>query len=158
LADPSFDVSEWSEGGPLLGPGFGAVVGDEHGARKLLAEAFAGVDASGFEHATFEAFIRGLGLKHIMPVELLFFGASNAVGKCRGLNTLPPRPLWRNIAKTARMLDRIREDLGAAVELLSCYRSPAYNECISGARMSQHVQFNAIDWRCSKGQPADWLA
>ena len=93
-----------------------------------------------------------------MPVEFLFLGASNAASKCKGTNTLPPRSLWRNIAKTARMLDRIREELGAPIEILSCYRSPDYNACISGARMSQHVQFNAIDWRASRGQPADWLA
>lgn len=54
------------------------------------------------------------------------------------------------------MLDRIRTQLGAPVKILSGYRNQAYNSCISGAGGSHHMRFNAIDWRCTTGTPAQW--
>ncbi|MBB3979354.1 N-acetylmuramoyl-L-alanine amidase [Rhizobium azooxidifex] len=122
-----------------------------------LTTLFAGVESAGFDMARYEAFIRGLGLRHFVPAEFLFLGNSNAPGaRCSGRNALPPENLWGNIAKTARMLDEIRKRLGAPIRILSCYRNAAYNGCVGGERNSRHMQFNAIDWRCDSGTVDRW--
>ncbi len=108
------------------------------------------------DHDDFVAFIAGLGLTHFHADEFLELGASNGSGRCKGLNTFPPRNLWPRIANTARMLDRIRTELGAAVRITSCYRSPAYNACVGGEDQSLHSQFNAIDFTCQSGTPEIW--
>lgn len=123
----------------------------------VLVPLFSGLESASFDMARYEAFIRDLGLRHFSPAEFLFPGNSNAPGgPCAGRNTLPPESLWDNIAKTARMLDEIRARLQAPVRILSCYRSPAYNGCVGGARNSLHGKFNAVDWRCEAGTAADW--
>lgn len=123
----------------------------------VLAPVFSGLESSGFDMARYEAFIRGLGLRHFTPAEFLFPGNSNSPGgRCAGKNALPPETLWGNIAKTARMLDEIRASLGAPVRILSCYRSPLYNTCVGGATNSPHGRFNAIDWLCETGTAPDW--
>lgn len=123
----------------------------------VLAPVFSGLESSGFDMARYEAFIRGLGLRHFTPAEFLFPGNSNSPGgRCAGKNALPPETLWGNIAKTARMLDEIRASLGAPVRILSCYRSPLYNTCVGGATKSPHGRFNAIDWLCETGTAPDW--
>ncbi len=108
------------------------------------------------EAGDFAAFIGSLGLKHFRPEEFLELGASNASGPCKALNSFPPRELWPRIANTAQMLDRIRDRLGAAIRILSCYRSPDYNRCIGGERNSFHMQFNAIDFTGQSGTPEVW--
>ncbi|WP_200305948.1 D-Ala-D-Ala carboxypeptidase family metallohydrolase [Paracraurococcus ruber] len=110
-------------------------------------------------YAEFRAFVATLGLRHFSPDELLFLGSQQAGGKCAGLNTHPPRELWPSIAPTAAVLDRLRGDLGVPIRILSAYRSPAYNQCIDGsASNSMHMRYNAIDFACQTGTPADWAA
>lgn len=140
---PGFDISD-----------FGRSLEADAG---VLAPLFSGLESAGFDMARYEAFIRGLGLRHFSAAEFLFPGNSNAPGaRCAGRNALPPEALWGNIVKTARMLDEIRARLGAPVRVQSCYRSPAYNACVGGARNSLHGKFNAVDWRCEAGTAADW--
>ncbi|OCK55055.1 N-acetylmuramoyl-L-alanine amidase [Bradyrhizobium sp. LMTR 3] len=123
----------------------------------ILRPVFANVESSGFDMATYVAFIDQLELEHFSPAEFLVMGASNQPGaSCAGKNTLPPRELWPRIANTAKMLDEIRRRLGAPVRILSCYRSPAYNSCIGGESASLHMKFNAIDWRCDSGTVQEW--
>lgn len=104
---------------------------------------------------TFISFIDGLNLSHFTADEFLFMGASNS-GSCRGLNSYPPLNLWPNIAKTALMLDTIRKEMGTSIRILSCYRSPEYNNCVGGEKRSLHMEFNAIDFTCSAGTPEIW--
>lgn len=108
------------------------------------------------DHDDFRTFIAGLGLTHFHPDEFLELGASNGSGKCKGLNTFPPRALWPRIADTAIMLDRIRATLGTAIRITSCYRSPDYNACVGGEDNSLHSQFIAIDFTCQSGTPEIW--
>jgi len=77
--------------------------------------------------------------------ELLFRGAGDISGGCAGLNTDPPEELWPNAIELTRLLQHIRTTFGAPVRISSCYRSPAYNECIGGVSGSQHMQFTAAD-------------
>ena len=115
--------------------------------------------AGGFDMNGFIAFIDGLNLNHFSPVEFLVLGGSHhGTGAGAGLNTYPPENLWVNIANTAKMLDEIRSRLGVRVFINSAYRSPAYNAAIGGAAHSQHLRFNAIDWRAERGTPDQWHA
>ena len=43
------------------------------------------------------------------------------------------------------MLQEFRNRVGKPVRVHSMYRSPAYNECIGGAKKSQHKEFRAAD-------------
>ncbi len=62
-------------------------------------------------------------------------------------NTLPPKPLWRNIRNTLRATDLVAQRLGEPVkDIVSAYRSPAYNARCPGARSnSYHMQNMALD-------------
>lgn len=78
-----------------------------------------------------------------------------------GLNSDPPRRFWSNIVSTAHIVVRYRKSLpeGHRIIFNSVYRSPAYNKQIGGAKSSQHMRFNAIDFRVegpNPGAPAAW--
>jgi hypothetical protein len=114
---------------------------------------------AGTPEARFAAFMAGLRLRHFAPGEFLFPGAAHGARPHHERNTLPPEDLWPNIVAVARVLDRLREETGAPIRLLSIYRSPAYNAAIGGARGSQHMRFTAADFTCADGQrPEDWAA
>ncbi|MGV1949302.1 N-acetylmuramidase domain-containing protein [Agrobacterium vitis] len=116
-------------------------------------------DAS--DQMDFVAFFTGLGLKHFKPYELLTMGHqhSDPSSPAYGLNTSPPRSLWPNIVETVKVLDELRDLVGAAITISSAYRSPAYNKAIAGAGGSQHMKFNALDFSVrSVSNPADWAA
>lgn len=120
-------------------------------ANVLVASLGAWTDADDFAE-----FIKGLNLQHFAADEFLYPGASHEAGGCKGLNTYPPRALWPNIKNTALMIDQIRKELGSAIRITSCYRSPAYNACVEGKPASQHLKFNAIDFVCMSGTPVIW--
>ncbi|MEX1119712.1 MAG: D-Ala-D-Ala carboxypeptidase family metallohydrolase [Terrimicrobiaceae bacterium] len=71
-------------------------------------------------------------------------------------NTLPPRALWKNIRETLKVVDSLSRRLELKPEeLISIYRSPAYNAKCRGAKSnSYHVKNNAIDitFPCSPGK------
>lgn len=107
----------------------------------------------------FAAYVATLGLRYFTADELLFLGSSNAAGKCKGLNDYPPEVFWKNIAPTAAVLDKLREELAAPIHVLSVYRAPAYNKCLDGtAANSFHMRFQAIDFVCDVGSPSTWAA
>lgn len=102
---------------------------------------------------------QGARLRHFGPKEFLVLGGQNAAGRCAGKNRRPPKELWRNIVPTAKVLDELRERLGARIELSSVYRSPEYNACIPGsASGSLHMEFRAADFTCDDGRGPVWWA
>ena len=108
--------------------------------------------------AEFSEFVTALNLAHFAPDELLELGGSHhGNGACKGLNEVPPKALWPNIVPTIRLLDRIREHMGAAVRINSAYRNAAYNSCVRGVPGSFHRKFMAIDFRCRQGTPLIWF-
>jgi hypothetical protein len=110
-------------------------------------------------HQKFVDFVATLGLRHFVADELLFLGNQNKAGTCKGLNDYPPESLWPNIAPTAAVLDKLREELGAPIHFLSLYRAPPYNKCIDGsATNSFHMRYQAIDFVCDVGNPGSWAA
>ncbi|WP_189635732.1 D-Ala-D-Ala carboxypeptidase family metallohydrolase [Rhizobium grahamii] len=107
----------------------------------------------------FRVKVASWNLSHFHFREFLFLGGShNAPGSaCRGLNSLPQKPLWDHFEKTAKVLDQLRERLNAPIRLSSIYRNEAYNGCLSGtASESQHKQMRAADFTAAIGNPADW--
>lgn len=118
--------------------------------------ATAGMDELAGYLADFEAFLREHGIEYFEASELLYLGAGNASGECKGLNDLPDRSLWPRVANTALMIDEIRRLLGHPIIVISGYRSPAYNTCVGGASSSLHVDFNALDFRSRHGSPSTW--
>lgn len=104
----------------------------------------------------FDKWAEGLELDWFQPYELRFMGGSHydPRSKAYGLNILPPKELWKNIAKIAVAADTARGELGSPISILSGYRSPAYNKAIRGARHSRHLQFDALDLAPMRGNVA----
>ena len=90
-------------------------------------------------------------LRHFNAVELL-------TKTEKGTNTIPPVELWANIIPTVMLLDELRHRLGYPIIVNSCYRNKTYNTGIGGAKLSMHMEFNAIDFTGRKGTPKDWAA
>ena len=106
--------------------------------------------------ADFDQFFRSLGLKHVQPEDLLVRGAAD---KASGLNSPPPRELWPNGARLARVLDEFFTRVGEKAEITSAYRSPTYNASLSGTTSkSTHLQFIAADIRVSPEKYEQWVA
>ncbi|MBN8459422.1 MAG: DUF882 domain-containing protein [Verrucomicrobia bacterium] len=93
----------------------------------------------------FEAFAEWFGsleMRHFKAGEFLSYFAARRNGV---RNQPPPKPLWKNIVPTLRVVDDLREHLGKPCHILSSYRCPAYNKAVGGAPLSQHLRFNALD-------------
>jgi Peptidase M15 len=89
-------------------------------------------------------YIWGLKLKNISPESVI-----KAHAKSRGAvwNTLPPKAWWTRMGYTLRVADRIAQEMNVReVEIVSAYRSPAYNSRCEGAKPGSWHQANvAVD-------------
>jgi uncharacterized protein YcbK (DUF882 family) len=72
-------------------------------------------------------------------------------------NSTPPAHLWHRIVPTLRLVEGVRDTFGATT-ITSGYRSLAYNTVIGGSVGSRHMQFDALDFLCASGSPAEWAA
>ena len=101
------------------------------------------VDEKGLDVLRYANYIKGLRLKNLTPYMVLF---PHFRSRGRTRNSLPPRYMWRNIAKTLRVIDAMSSYMRAPVKpLTSVYRSPRYNRAVRGRSRSQHLQNRAID-------------
>ncbi len=63
-------------------------------------------------------------------------------------NVLPPKEAWKNMVPTLRAVDRLATVLDEpVVEVISAYRSPAYNRSCGSNGSSQHLRNTAVDLR-----------
>lgn len=109
------------------------------------------VDQKGKDVLRYANYIKGLRLKNITPKMVL---APHFKTRGRTRNSLPPRHMWKNIAPTLRVLDIMSTRMKAPIgELLSIYRSPAYNSAVRGRSGSIHKQNRAIDVKFSGVSP-----
>ena len=106
-----------------------------------------------------EYLLEKVELKFFAPGEFLFKGEAHSTPGSAGygLNTEPPRNLWKNIVPTVQVLEELRDRLDAPIRIISAYRSPEYNRAIAGARQSLHMEFRAVDFVCSWGRPDKWV-
>lgn len=98
--------------------------------------------------SSFQWHLNAAGVKYFTEKEMFFKGASHA---SNGLNTDPPKSLWANGVKVAKVADELRHRCGFQMRVLSAYRSPAYNSRIGGAKYSRHKQFDAMDIKPASG-------
>lgn len=89
-------------------------------------------------------YLWGLKLKSITPAQVIKAHAKN---KGSIWNTLPPKQWWTRMGYTLRVADRIAQEMNVSeVEVVSGYRSPAYNAHCSGAKTRSWHQANvAVD-------------
>ncbi|MGL5017995.1 MAG: D-Ala-D-Ala carboxypeptidase family metallohydrolase [Luteolibacter sp.] len=89
-------------------------------------------------------YLTRLNLKSICPKQVI-----EAHAKSRGpiWNTLPPKAWWTRMGYTLRVADRIALEMNIReVEIISAYRSPAYNANCEGAKSRSWHQANvAVD-------------
>ncbi len=89
----------------------------------------------------YAAYLSSLRLQRLTPKQVI-----EAHAKRHGTvwNMLPPRSLWRQMAPTLRVIDRVAMELNQPVgEIISAYRSPAYNATCRGASRGSWHQANA---------------
>lgn len=100
----------------------------------------------GPQSEAYAKFLSRLNLRRISVRQII---DSHAKARGKVHNTLPPRQLWGNIRNTLKVLDQVAVRLGEPVsEVISVYRSPAYNALCPGAKSnSYHVRNNAVDVR-----------
>ena len=125
----------------------------------VAAKTMAALDAPDKYDSEFANYVQSLGLRYFKPYEFLVMGHQNANPNSGafGLNKKPPQVLWPKIGFTARVLDRVRDLLGAPIVTLSVYRSPEYNRKIGGAKNSEHMKFTAVDFLAKANSgPAEW--
>lgn len=100
-------------------------------------------------------YLQSLRLRHVTVAQII-----EPHTKVHGSihNTLPPKAMWRNIKNTLKVIDALAYRLEMPVdEVVSAYRSPAYNSTCPGAKSnSYHMRNNAIDIRfdCAPGKVA----
>ena len=90
-------------------------------------------------------YLNTLGLRRISPSEVL---ASHAKTRGSVWNTLPPKVWWRRMGYALRVVERIALEMNVSqVEVISAYRSPAYNARCGGRSGSWHQANVALDVR-----------
>lgn len=113
-----------------------------------------------FDHAAFADSVTSWNLRFFKPYEFLVLGGrhNDPHSPAFGKNRLPPADLWPRMMRTAQILDAFRLRIGAPVRITNAYRSAEYNKAIGGAKASQHVNFNALDFVVEGGStPAQWV-
>ncbi|MFC7336567.1 D-Ala-D-Ala carboxypeptidase family metallohydrolase [Haloferula chungangensis] len=85
-------------------------------------------------------FIGSLKLRNVRTEQVI---AAHAKRRGSVWNSLPPKSLWKNAAPTLKVIDRLSAELNQPVkEIVSAYRSPAYNARCAGAKRGSWHQAN----------------
>ena len=64
----------------------------------------------------------------------------------KGLNNTPSEEIVGVLTNTANQMEAVRKLLGAPITINSGYRSPEVNKAVGGARNSQHMTGEAVDF------------
>jgi hypothetical protein len=100
-----------------------------------------------------ENFIDGLGLQHFSGRELTPYWSKK---RDNARNSAPPQNLWNNLARTLKILDQLRSDLGVPITVTSSYRDVDYNAAVGGVTGSEHTKGLAIDFVARGGTSTQW--
>jgi hypothetical protein len=94
---------------------------------------------------SYAAYVDSLKLRTIRTQDVL---AAHARQRGGVWNQLPPRQWWRRMGYTLRVVERVALEMNEPVsEIVSAYRSPAYNARCGGRRGSWHQANLALDVR-----------
>jgi hypothetical protein len=104
------------------------------------------VNLEGRNLTNYVNYINSLKLKNISAQDVVLAHAKERGGVW---NRLPPRQLWTRMGYTLRVVDRISSEMKIPVkEIVSAYRTPAYNARCRGAKSNSWHQSNvAVDVR-----------
>lgn len=93
---------------------------------------------------TYVSYLSSLKLKNISAQEVIAAHAKEHEGVW---NSLPPKQWWTRMGYTLRVVDRVSTAMNVPVkEIVSAYRSPAYNARCNGAKARSYHQANvAVD-------------
>lgn len=98
------------------------------------------VRSQGGQIFRYAKYIDRLQLKHMSNQQIVAVHARN---KGSVWNSLPPKELWKNIGKTLKVVDILAGALKEDVEeVVSLYRSPAYNSRCPGAKPNSYHKKN----------------
>jgi hypothetical protein len=104
---------------------------------------------------SYVAFLQKQNLRHLSVREIIE-PHTNVRGKIH--NSLPPRAIWSNVRSTLKVIDMLTPRLDVPVKnVVSVYRSPAYNARCRGAKSNSfHIRNNAVDivFDCAPGKVA----
>jgi hypothetical protein len=94
----------------------------------------------------YSRYLSRLNLKSICPKQVI---EAHAKSKGPIWNSLPPKQWWTRMGYTLRVADRIALEMNVSqVEIISAYRSPAYNANCEGAKARSWHQANvAVDMK-----------
>lgn len=106
------------------------------------------VALQGGELKVYASYLTSIKLQRLTPQQVI---EAHAKRHGRLWNKIPPRSLWRQMVPTLRVVDRVAMELGQPVgEIVSAYRSPAYNATCAGAKRGSWHQANvAVDVKFS---------
>jgi len=92
----------------------------------------------------YHRYIESLKLRRIDAAQVL---ASHCKERNGVWNSLPPRDWWRRMGYVLKVVDRIAQEMNVRdVEVVSAYRSPAYNaRCYGAKKGSWHKANVAVD-------------
>lgn len=101
---------------------------------------------------SYARYLESLQLKYVDTLQII---QAHAKKKGTLWNTLPPRSMWKSMAGTLKVSDRIGAILGTSVsEITSAYRCPGYNRRCPGAKSrSWHLQNYALDIKFHNASP-----
>lgn len=92
-------------------------------------------------------YLQGLRLKRVDPEQVI---SAHAKKRSEIWNTLPPRQWWNRMGYVLRVVDRIALEMNLdEIEVVSAYRTPAYNSLCGGKSRSWHQANVAADVKSS---------
>ncbi len=107
--------------------------------------------------SVYQRYIRSLKLKSVDPDQVI---AAHAKERNGIWNTLPPRDMWRRMGYVLKVVDRIAKEMNVKeVEIVSAYRSNAYNaRCYGAKKGSWHKANVAVDVSFANTRPSQVTA
>jgi hypothetical protein len=108
--------------------------------------------------SAYEAYLRAGGLDRVVPMpELLRSGRRWQHCKASEF-AVPPREEWQAMTATLQLVGRLRTaGILGRTQVVSAWRSPAFNRCEGGSSRSRHLRNNALDFDIAGGTNVEAL-
>jgi len=90
-------------------------------------------------------FLKDSGVVNFPAYEFTVPGSSAKASSCGLTELLPPKTCWYRTASLLLTAEQIRSAIGSPFKISSLYRPKCYNEKISGAKKSDHLEASAMD-------------